>query len=85
MPERVGKRARDQYLVEVILFDGTHHRFNSRELDVMLDNDWVMKFKRSSGWVTVGVDPVRAKPRIDACPLYYGRERRMSGNAPCLA
>jgi len=64
--------------IEVILHDGTHYELSPRELDVMLDNDWVMKFKRSSGWVTVGVHPVRAKARVDLCPVYYGVERRRS-------
>lgn len=63
--------------IEVILNDGAHYFLKPKELDVMLDNDLVMRFKRSAGWVTVGVHPIRAKRRSDLCPLYYGLERRI--------
>jgi hypothetical protein len=60
--------------------DGSFHHFTPHVLDVLLENDRVLKFKRSSGWVTVGVDPVRAKRREDFNHIYYGPERRISAN-----
>jgi hypothetical protein len=76
MPERVTQSGYNQRPIDVVLMDGTSCQVRPRALDVLLENGHVHKFRRSSGWVTVGVDPVRAKRREDLCPLYYGPERR---------
>ena len=62
--------------IDAILMDGTSCQVRPKALDVLLENGHIHKFRRSSGWVTVGVDPVRAKRRGDFSPLYYGPERR---------
>lgn len=63
--------------IDVILKDGSYHHFPPRTLDVLLDSNRVMKFRRSSGWVTVGVDPVRVNCKAGySCHAYHGPERR---------
>jgi hypothetical protein len=42
-------------------------------LDSLIEAGVVLRFLRSSGWVTVGVDPVRASKQIQE---YDGEERR---------
>jgi hypothetical protein len=64
--------------IELIMSDGTQIHVTPRVLEVLLDTNRVAKFKRSSGWVTVGLDPVRAKHIKDYCYLYNGPERRIS-------
>lgn len=66
--------------IDVILKDGTYHHFTPRVLDVLLDTNRVMKFRRDNGWVTVGVDPVRIKiqPNFNGTGSYQGPERRIS-------
>jgi hypothetical protein len=63
--------------IELIMSDGTQIHVTPRVLDVLLETNRVMKFKRSSGWVTVGLDPVRVKRRSDYCEIYNGTERRI--------
>jgi hypothetical protein len=41
-------------------------------LDSLIEAGVVARFLRSSGWVTVGIDPVRSNPHRE----YNGRERR---------
>ena len=78
MPEWVESKHQAQLRIEVILRDGSHHHLAPRVLDIMLERDQVMQFKRSSGWVSVGVDPVRVKPRDNAFCFFDGWERRGS-------
>ena len=75
---------RRQRLIEVILRDGTQAYITQQALDVLLDHDCVLQFKRSNGWVVVGVDlarvkqPIRAKHTSDICIVEYCQERRAS-------
>ncbi|NIX01406.1 MAG: hypothetical protein GWN13_24840 [Phycisphaerae bacterium] len=62
--------------MDVILKDGTYHHFTPRVLDVLLDSHRVHKFKRSGGWATVGVDPVRTRKVLNGNGGYQGPERR---------
>ena len=62
--------------IDVILVDGTSNQVPPKALDVLLDNHRVLKFRRASGWVTVGVDPVRSRRSNFACDSYSGPERR---------
>jgi len=78
MPEWVESKHQAQLRIEVILRDGSHHHLAPRVLDIMLERDHVMQFRRSSGWVTVGIDPVRVKPRDNAFCFFDGWERRGS-------
>jgi hypothetical protein len=62
--------------IDVILNDGTYHHFTPRILDILLESHRVHKFKRSSGWATVGSDPVRRQtPESKTCH-YHGPDRR---------
>lgn len=62
--------------IDVILKDGTYHHFTPRVLSVLLETRRVHKFKRSSGWATVGVDPIRPPKRETLNHHYNGRNRR---------
>ncbi len=61
--------------VRVVYNDDTYDMVADCMLDIMLSSDRVKKFYRYSEqkWVTVGVDPIRAKKRDNA---YSGPERR---------
>lgn len=60
-------------IIEVMFRDGTKGRLAPKVLDVLLDADKVFSFKRSSGWVTVGIDPMRARKKYSD---HKGPERR---------
>ena len=47
-------------------------------LDSLIEAGVVARFLRSSGWVTVGVDPVRKSVPVDE---YHGKERRSLNSA----
>ncbi len=64
--------------IDVILKDGTYHHFTPRVLNVLLESRRVHKFKRSDGWATVGVDPVRSKKNPPANNNYGRPDRRMT-------
>ena len=76
MPDNGGRDNVNRYRIETIVEDNTLHYFTPQVLDVMLGNNLVVRFKRSSGWVTVGVDPIRIKNRRETSHLYSGHERR---------
>lgn len=78
MPERAFLSATGRSYIDVILKDGTYHHFTPRVLNVLLESHRVQKFKRASGWATVGIDPVRTKKSEGANSLYNGAERRMT-------
>jgi hypothetical protein len=80
MPMQAEQKQGGRQPIEVILADGMSAQISPKVLDVLLQNDRVLKFRRSSGWVTVGVDPVRAKRRNDFVTSYYGPERRSSAH-----
>ena len=81
MPERVAPNRAGLPLIEAVLSDGSHHTLTPHVLDVMLDNGRVMKFKRATGWVTVGIDPIRVNRIKDVVHSYYGHERRRTASA----
>ena len=76
MPDNGGRDNVNRYRIETIVEDNTLHYFTPQVLDVMLVNNLVVRFKRSSGWVTVGVDPIRTKNRREPSHPYSGHERR---------
>ena len=63
--------------IDVILKDGTYHHFTPRVLNVLLESRRVHKFKRTSGWATVGVDPVRTSKMECIDGSFSGQDRRM--------
>lgn len=77
MQEKVFLGNTERSYIDVIMKDGTYHHFTPRVLDVLLDTHRVHKFKRTGGWATVGVDPVRRKKDIILNNNQYnGPERR---------
>lgn len=59
-------------LIRVVYTDNTHDYVKDSHLDRHLESGKVAKFQRSSGWVTVGVDPIRS----NRSGGYKGPERR---------
>ena len=59
-------------LIQVLYDDNKYDYVKGFQLDRLLEVKKVQKFKRSSGWVTVGVDPTRWKKSLS----YDGVERR---------
>lgn len=78
MPENVFLSRTERSYIDVILKDGTYHHFTPRVLSVLLESHRVHKFKRSSGWATIGIDPVRTKkPGLANNTYSNGRDRRL--------
>ncbi len=69
-------------LIEV-LYPGLQHDYvKDFMLSSLIENKKIIKFRRSSGWVTLGVDPVRdMTKRTD----YQGVERRARHHNDFLA
>lgn len=63
-------------MIQVQYLDGTYDFVKSNQLDHLLSYWKIRRFKRSSGWVVLGYDPVRVRAGHD----YMGPERR--GLAP---
>lgn len=62
-------------LIEVFYPGMQHDYVKDFMLGKLMENGKIIKFRRSSGWVTLGVDPVRdMTKRTD----YTGVERRTS-------
>lgn len=59
--------------IQVELIDGTYCRVVAKGLELLLSRELVKRFRRSSGWAVIGVDPLRAAKKSSA---YYGPERR---------
>lgn len=64
--------------IETLTNDGTVLFCHPPMLDALLEKNLVTKFRRKSGWVTVGVDPIRIKSVPEASHLFNGFERRAS-------
>lgn len=65
-----------QQLIHVITRDGTYQYLTPSALDTLLERNCLMKFKRSGGWVTVGIDPIRVKDRRETSRPFNGPDRR---------
>ena len=50
-------------LIHVMFPDNRHDFVKPGMLDPLIESCTITKFKRSSGWVTIGIDPVRTKRR----------------------
>lgn len=59
-------------LIQVLYDDNRYDYVKGYQLDMLLEGNKIQKFKRSSGWVTVGVDPIRWRKNLN----YNGIERR---------
>ena len=60
-------------LIQVSYSDDSFDYVKDFMLDWLIESGAIIKFKRSTGWVQVGVDPIR-KPSTE--PGYRGVERR---------
>jgi len=76
MPDRRVRGRTEQQHIHVITRDGTYQHITPPALDVLLEKNHIMKFRRSSGWVTIGIDPIRVKDRRDASREFSGPDRR---------
>ena len=63
--------------IELIMNDGTQIHVTPRVLDELIETKRVAKFKRESGWVTVGIDPIRNVNKKNNLTSYTGPERRL--------
>jgi hypothetical protein len=52
-------------LIKVMHEDGKIEEIESYQLDDLIQSNKIKKFQRSSGWVTIGVDPIREGRRND--------------------
>jgi hypothetical protein len=64
--------------IEVMTNKGTVLFCQPAMLDALLEKNLVTKFRRKSGWVTVGVDPIRIKSVPEASHVFNDFERRAS-------
>ena len=64
--------------IEVMTNKGTVLFCQPPMLDALLKKNKLTKFRRKSGWVVVGVDPIRIKSVPEAFQLFNGHERRAS-------
>ena len=60
-------------LIQVAYFDNRYDYLKDFQLDRFLETGQIAGFRRSSGWVKVGVDTIREG---EGKRLYYGPERR---------
>lgn len=65
-----------QCSIKAIIDDGSYHYLSPSALDVLLEHDLVLKFERSDGWVTVGIDPIRMPNRVETDQPFSGPDRR---------
>jgi hypothetical protein len=61
-------------LIQVVFSDNHFGYFENYELDRLLELHQVARFRRSTGWVVIGVDPVRSE--FNELSHYSGPERR---------
>jgi hypothetical protein len=53
-------------LIHVIRTDNNYDYVKDFMLDLLIASRDILKFKRSSGWVTIGVDPIRKQARVSS-------------------
>ncbi len=46
-------------LIRVIRNDSRYDMVKEQQLENLIERGEVVKFQRSSGWVTIGIDPIR--------------------------
>jgi hypothetical protein len=76
MPDRRARRGPGQPTIEVITRGDSFQHLTPYVLDILLENNKVKMFRRSSGWAIVGVDPIRVKDRREATLSFNGPDRR---------
>ena len=78
MLDRRTPRRSGQQHIHVITRGGIYQHLTPPVLDIRLEKNHVMKFRRSSSWVDVGIDPLRVKDRREASCFFNGPERRFA-------
>jgi len=61
-------------LINVIYQNGKYGLVEDSELDKLIVQVKIKKFLHSTGWCTIGADPIRKDSRID----FKGQERRQA-------
>ena len=62
-----------------IIRTGNHYDYVKEFiLDSLIESQTIVKFKRATGWVTIGTDPIRTSRRDSA---FYGADRRKVNNS----
>ena len=59
-------------MIRIMYNDGKFDMVKHTSLGLLLEKNRLSSFKRSSGWVVVGRDPIRGS----GSNIYQGRERR---------
>ena len=62
-------------MIQIIYNTGTYDMIKSEHLNRLLVNGEVAQFKRSTGWIKVGRDPIR-KIRQENYPASFDRRQR---------
>ena len=62
-------------LLQIISVDNQFDYVKDFRLDDLIESRKVKKFRRSTGWVTIGVDPIRTNKNVS---IFDGIERRAS-------
>ncbi len=50
-------------LIQVKYPDNKYDYVKDKTLDLLIESNKVVEFKRTTGWVKIGVDPIRQKKR----------------------
>ena len=62
-------------MIPIVYNSGTHDIVKTELLNRLLDSDMIKQFKRATGWVKVGSDPIR-KNRLVYYPDSLDRRHR---------
>ncbi len=65
-------------MIRVVYKNGIHDTVVPEYLNFLLESERIKMFRRSNGWVHVGVDPIRTQ----TTPSYHGSERRTASSSP---
>ena len=65
-------------LIRVIRTGNKYDYVKDYMLDNLIESQAIAKFKRGTGWATIGLDPIRAGNRY---ALINGTDRRTIGNS----
>ena len=60
-------------LIHVVRVDNRYDYVKDFVLDSLIESKGIIKFKRRTGWVTIGVDPIRRSHRDSS---FDGSDRR---------
>jgi hypothetical protein len=60
-------------LIHIVRTDNRYDYVKDFILDILIESKEIFKFKRSTGWVTLGVDPIRRSKRDS---VFNGTDRR---------